>query len=403
MSDSERTRAAHAIDEFTGPPTRDLSAWRWLWEGDHAFPIQSHRGPLGRLVVWFKRLVRPWVKVPQNDLWERQRVFNLVLLGHLEDSPELDRLRWNAQELKDLSIFLTRLHRTGIEEIVEHNDALYSAVDQKLDRYRRESKRLWAELGSALAVAEGAGGPRQALDDAVSETVALELEAAEGARTPGRAERLAACLDSGLLPPSGRVLELECGRGEGLELLVARGYDASGVESRAAAVEACRGRGLSVERGGAIEALSRLAPGTLDGIVGLAVVERHAPDELARLARLAWRALGPGGVLLLESASPLSLVGAARDFWLDPDRLRPVHPEGLAALLRAAGFEPVRRLDRHPFAEADRLPEIPLDGLEGAPRELADRVNRLRDRLDELLFGYLDYVLVGVKPTSPPG
>ena len=62
------------LDDFLGEPTRDLSDWRWLWKGDREFPIRSHRGVFGRLLVRIKRLFRPLVKVPQNDLWERQRV-----------------------------------------------------------------------------------------------------------------------------------------------------------------------------------------------------------------------------------------------------------------------------------------------------------------------------------------
>ena len=70
-------RRAPRLDDFLGEPTRDIFDWRWLWEGDRAFPIRSNRGVLGRVVVAVKRLLRPLVKVPQNDLWERQRIFNL--------------------------------------------------------------------------------------------------------------------------------------------------------------------------------------------------------------------------------------------------------------------------------------------------------------------------------------
>ena len=94
------------------------------------------------------------------------------------------------------------------------------------------------------------------------------------------------------------------------------------------------------------------------------------------------------------------MVVAARNFWLDPTHLRPVHPEGLRMLLDSVGFENIVRLDLRPFEENDRLPEISLDGLDGEAKELADRVNRLRDRIDELVFGYQDFGIVGVKPES---
>ncbi len=62
-----------------------------------------------------------------------------------------------------------------------------------------------------------------------------------------------------------------------------------------------------------------------------------------------------------------------------------------------AGFDPIERLDLRPFPDTERLPEIDLAKLPEEQRDLADRVNRLRDRLDELLFGYQDFGMVGTK------
>ena len=391
------------LEDFLDEPTRDLEDWHWLWDGDHAFPIRTHRGPLGRLVVLFKRLFRPFVKLPQNDLWERQRVFNLIVLERLERSGELeealaeiDRLRWNAQELKDLSVFLTRFVRSGVDDIVGHNDALFSRVDQKLDRYRRESQRLWGLLGSTLAAAGASGGPASELARAADESAYVELGMRPGDDTEDLAERLSRYLDR--IPAEGTVLELGCGGGEALALLKERGREARGVDPRPSMVALCAEQGLEARQAELTEALEEEAEGTLAAIVGLQVIEHLPAADLARLVRLAWRALQGGGVLLVETPNPLSVVVAARNFWADPTRLRPIHPDGLEALMRSAGFEPVERLEQHPFADQDRLPEISLDGLDGETRILADQINRLRDRLDDLLFGHQDYALVATKP-----
>jgi O-antigen chain-terminating methyltransferase len=103
-------------------------------------------------------------------------------------------------------------------------------------------------------------------------------------------------------------------------------------------------------------------------------------------------------VLILETPSPLSVVMAARNFWIDPTHQRPVHPASLEVTFREAGFEPVHRLDLHPFPEDERLPEIDVSRLAADQRDLADQVNRLRDLLDDLLFGARDFGMVGVKP-----
>lgn len=62
--DAVPPRRIPSLDDFLVEPTRDLHDWQWLWRGDHQFPVRSHRGLLGRLVVFFKRLVRPLVQTP---------------------------------------------------------------------------------------------------------------------------------------------------------------------------------------------------------------------------------------------------------------------------------------------------------------------------------------------------
>ena len=134
-------------------------------------------------------------------------------------------------------------------------------------------------------------------------------------------------------------------------------------------------------------------------ILAASVVFEHLPPAAVdRLVRLAWRALVPEGVLILETPNPLSIVVAARNFWLDPTHRRPVHPETLRLVFEQAGFDPIERVELRPFAADDRLPEIDLAELSGEQRVLAQRVNELRDRLDDLLFGNQDYALIGTRP-----
>jgi len=194
------------------------------------------------------------------------------------------------------------------------------------------------------------------------------------------------------------VLDLGCGRGESLALLRDEGIAARGVDSSARMVSVCRERGLDAAEGDLFETLAAVPAGSLGGVVSFHVIEHLPGPMLGRLVHLAWRALAPGGVLILETPNPLSLVVAARNFWLDPTHQRPVHPESLKLLYDLAGFDPIERLDLRPFPGAERLPEIDLAHLPEEQRLLADRVNRLRDRIDELLFGFQDYGMVGTKP-----
>lgn len=393
------------IERFRGAePTRDLSDWHWLWGSDTAFPVDSHRGLLGRLVVWAKRLLRPLVKAPQADLWDRQRIFNLILLESLQDRrQEMDR------RVGHLENFVPK----ALDDLVAHNDALFSRVDQKLDRARREAGELAGRLGSALALLETpevpgtspevSGTPAAALGRLRAEQAYLALEERYRGTEEEIRERLAVYLPR-LRELAGRgrtvdLLDLGCGRGEALEVFAEAGLTVRGVDSSTEMVHRVREKNLDAVEGDLFTVLAGVDEESVAAVVSFHVVEHLPAVALDRLLRLAFRALIPGGLLILETPNPLSVVVAARSFWLDPTHERPVHPDSLALFAREAGFQSVERFDLRPFPPAERLPEIDLDGVAPDQREVADQVNRLRDRLDELLYGYQDYALVAEKPS----
>ena len=405
-------------------PTHRLEDWRHLWDRDIPFPIRSHRGLAGSLLVALKRLLRPFVHLPQKDLWERQRVFNLILLGHVQGlqewrhhQEEVNRIfEQRLGELDGRTRHLENFLRQGLDEVMRHDDALFGRVDRKLDRYRREADELAGLLRSALA-REGEEAAGTLEDRAAARrgrasggsTGALLRSSVDDAAYLAFENRFRGGEDEirqrilGYLPrlrEAAPVLDIGCGRGEALALLQEEGVECRGIDSSAAMVRRSSQRGLRVEQGDLLEALAGVEPGSVGGIVSFHVIEHLPPEAVDRLVRLAFAALRPGGLLLLETPNPLSVSVTARSFWLDPTHVRPVHPEMLRASYESAGFGGIERLDLRPYPEEERLPEISLDGLDGQTRELADRLNRLRDDLDDLLYGHRDYALVG---TRPPG
>lgn len=392
-SEAPKAFQAPAIESFLGEPTRDISAWEWLWAGDHRFPAQSrHSGLLGRLIDRCKRLLRPFVRTPVADLWDRQRVFNLILLEILETRQA--RTQQILSSHAELIAALDHRTREGLAEVMGHNDALFALVDQKLDRYRRESRELWHRLGALVAASQS--DPPKPLVEVQREQGYLDLEARYRGTENEIGERIAAYLP--YLEGRGEILDLGCGRGESLQVFTSHGLQARGIDASAEMVARCREKGLTAEEADLFEHLEAVDEGSLGAIVSYHVIEHLPATAVEKLVRLAWRALAPGGVLILETPSPLSLVMASRNFWIDPTHVRPVHPASLEITFRGAGFEPVHRLDLHPFPDSERLPEIDLKPLPEAQRELADQVNRLRDILDDLLFGQRDFALVGEKP-----
>jgi len=161
--------------------------------------------------------------------------------------------------------------------------------------------------------------------------------------------RLALLRAAGAGPPA-RLLDAGAGRGRFVAAARAAGHDARGVEPSARGVAAARAvYGLELERA-AIEDAA-IPPGSLDAVTLWHVLE-HLDDPAGALARLAgW--LCPGGVILVgvpNAASLQARAGGAVWFHLDVPRHR-THftPQGLLALLRVHGLEPLRT--HHVLAE----------------------------------------------------
>ncbi len=175
------------------------------------------------------------------------------------------------------------------------------------------------------------------------------------------------------------VLDVGCGRGEFLALLREAQVEARGVDADGDMVGFARGEGLDVEQADALEYLESLADGSLGGVFAAQVVEHLPPAALRRLLELAHAKLRPGGLLVAETINPLSPL-ALRNYFADLTHAQPLVPETLELLARQAGFATTEIRFRNEPAERLGEPDDPL---------IAANVRRL----NELLFGPLDYAL----------
>ncbi len=207
-----------------------------------------------------------------------------------------------------------------------------------------------------------------------------------------------------LLSEAGPVLDIGCGRGEFLELLRERFIEASGIDTNADMVEACRRNGLNVSQADAISYLSGLVDNSLGSIFMAQLVEHLKPRQIVRIIELAQRKLRSGGVLMIETLNPLCLIAIANQFNLDPTHDRPVHPELLRFICESNGFTEVTVQFLTPVPDEYRLRRLPDLDHNGFPaKDLIALANDNIDRLNDLLYGNQEYAVIARKRASAEG
>ena len=196
------------------------------------------------------------------------------------------------------------------------------------------------------------------------------------------------------------VLDLGCGRGEFLALLLEQRIAARGIDTNAEAVERCRARGLDVAQADALEYVGTLPDASLGGLFSAQVVEHLEAEYLMRVLDEVNRALRPGSRVVLETINPACWVAFFSAYVRDPTHRHPLHPDTLTYLLQVSGFVDVEIVYSSPVDDEGKLQRVDLDSLPdvSASRALAETINQHTERLNSLLFTYQDYAAVARRP-----
>jgi len=173
---------------------------------------------------------------------------------------------------------------------------------------------------------------------------------------------------------SPRLLDLGCGRGEFLSFAQGEGFAASGVDSSAHMVGVCQAKGLTAIQGDLVSVLADQPDRSLTVISGFHVAEHLPFTGLFYLVTQAYRALQPGGLLILETPNPENLMVATHTFYHDHTHTNPLTPTALAFLLRYLGFQKIETLRLNPYPESAQIP-----GLDPAAHRLNAMVNGPQD------------------------
>ena len=248
---------------------------------------------------------------------------------------------------------------------------------------------------TAARSAASAGAPRQTRPASTAEPPASGTFDYLGFedRFRGPDEQIAERLRHHLprLADQGPVLDLGCGRGELLCLLRDNGTDARGVDSNPHMAEVARASGLPVEQIDLFAALDACESESLGAVTAFHVIEHLSLGDQLRLIRASRRALRPGGILLLETPNPLSLVAGSINFLRDPTHVRPLHPDTLAFMLESEGFVTAEIEHLAPVPPEHRVPRV-----QGSS-DTAKQVNAALDVIDDWLLGPQDFAVIGTR------
>ena len=206
-------------------------------------------------------------------------------------------------------------------------------------------------------------------------------------------ERLSAYV--AIFANSSDVLDIGCGRGEFLALLLERGISARGIDTNETMVQVCREKGLSAAAADALGYLREQPQQSLGGLFAAQVVEHLEPSYLAALLDAAFDALRPGAPIVLETINPACWFAFFESYIRDITHVRPLHPDTLRYLLVATGFQRLEIRYRVPYPEHEKLQPLPPHATLG---DSVDTLNGNIEKINKLLFTYLDYAAVGYRP-----
>jgi SAM-dependent methyltransferase len=367
------------------------------------FPAQSG---------WQRKLVRH-VDYLLSRLLFRQREFNAAVVDHLNhrgvESHEASAraLEWTESRMESALDELRRYqqslmardrrHESLISAMTASQEELRTSLGslhQATQQLKREVARL-AEQG--VVQSPSPGGERSERGPGTAESLESHKyvgfeDAFRGSRDDIRA-RLSDYLP--VFEAQADVLDIGCGRGEFLALLRERGVRARGIDINAAMVDECRQQGLDASEGDALAYLRSLPDGSLGGLIAAQVIEHLEPRDLTALLSIAFDKLRPGAPIVLETINPACWFAFFESYIRDITHVRPIHPDTLKYLLVASGFLQVEIRYQAPYPEHDKLQPIPSSA---ALTGVVDTLNANVERLNRLLFTWLDYAAIGHRP-----
>ena len=333
---------------------------------------------------FFKRAVR-LLRALRVLIGQAQNILQRLALLDLASKEHASRLDWLSQNHQANVEWLQKTYPEIVaaigkklehDELQRHSEKLFASMYRELEAIRREGGKpgKWIEESQPSLVADARG--------VVADDFYLDLERCFRGTREELQKRMEPYLKLLCVQgvPDGVVVDLGCGRGEWLELLQQHQIKASGVDLNPINGATCRQAGLEVVTDCAENYLRHQPENSLAGVSAFQLIEHLPFGTLQELIELIFKALKPGGIVILETPNPENLQVACHTFWIDPTHQRPLPPVLLEFMFQRQGFVQIEILRLNPFEE----PAPDMVGQEA--------------RLYPLLFGPRDYAIIARKP-----
>lgn len=135
-----------------------------------------------------------------------------------------------------------------------------------------------------------------------------------------------------------KALDLGCGRGEWLELLKEESIQIKGLDLNRSVISELQEFGYDVIEEDVIQYINSLESASLHILTAFHLVEHLPFPVLMTLVNEAYRALKPGGILILETPNPENILVGSQYFYIDPTHRNPIPPAALQFIVQYKGF-----------------------------------------------------------------
>jgi 2-polyprenyl-3-methyl-5-hydroxy-6-metoxy-1,4-benzoquinol methylase len=400
----------------------DFNEIRAIAKVDHNFQIRSHRKILGPIIVFMKKAVRRLLRWYIDTLVHHQNRINEQIINLFENQfrsmlREMGKINATQARLEiefreytnDFQIKLSHLTREFEQQtkvLSNFGNEYTKSITDSIGKITEELRFIQAQV-RRLRTSSSESYVDSNLNSLCCST---EIQSPQKSNTSfdyylfeekfrGSWELIRKRQEKyvNYFKPGESVLDIGCGRGEFVSLMVEHGVRVIGIDKNKDMLSVAIEKGLPVQHADAQVYLTQVADASLDGIFMSHVVEHIPTEQLLDLLEICYKKLRYSGRIIMETPNPLSLLIFSNSFYLDPTHQKPVHPETLKFMLSQVGFEIVETIFSGEIDDEEKLLFLQVDNKLDGLDDLFERLNHNIEKLNRWLYGPQDYSVLAVR------